>query len=75
MFYRWASLENFEAWHVVACLEVGIPHPGRNAATGELDTDEQWTTAYTTPTVVAAGDERAVVEAASQDLTQAATTP
>jgi hypothetical protein len=62
MWYRWTDLEGFNAWHAAACQELGIPHPGRNAATGEVDEDAQWTTAYTEATVVADDDVRAVVE-------------
>jgi hypothetical protein len=62
MHYRWPSLAAFDAWHDAACAALGIPHPGRNAATGEVDPDAQWTTAYTEPTVVTDDDVRAVVE-------------
>jgi hypothetical protein len=62
MWHRWSDLEAFTVWHTAACAELGIPHAGFNAATGELDTDAQWTTAYTDPAVVAVDDVRAVVE-------------
>lgn len=62
MHYRWSSLATFTAWHDAVCTVLGIPHPGRNAATGEVDPDAQWTTAYTEPTVVTDDDVRAVVE-------------
>lgn len=62
MFYSWLSLLLFETWHDSAKLALGIPHPGRNAATGEIDETAQWTTAYTQPTVVADDDVRAYVE-------------
>lgn len=62
MWHRWPDLEAFIAWHDAACNALGIPHPGRNAATGEVDVDAQWTTAYTDATVVADNDVRAVVE-------------
>jgi hypothetical protein len=55
MWYQWTSLAAFDAWHADACAALGIPHPGNNAATGELDTDAQWTTAYTTPVTTDAG--------------------
>jgi len=63
MWRQWTSLAAFDAWHDAACAALGIPHPGRNAATGEIDEDAQWTIAYTEPTVVADDDWRAVVEA------------
>ena len=61
-FYRWPSVAEFTTWHDAACAALGIPHPNRNAATGEIDPDAQWTTAYTEPTVVAADDVRAFVD-------------
>ena len=60
--YSWPDLQSFDAWHTVTCTMLGIPHPGHNAATGELDPDAQWTTAYTTAVEVTADDWRAVVE-------------
>jgi hypothetical protein len=62
MWYRWTDLTSFTVWHTAACAALGIPHAGNNAATGDLDVDAQWTTAYTEPVVVAADDVRAVVE-------------
>lgn len=62
MFYTWPSLPLFESWHDSAKQALGIPYPGRNAATGEVDPEAQWTTAYTEPTVVADDDVRAYVE-------------
>ncbi len=60
--YTWPTFATFTAWHSLAKTELGIPHPGRNAATGEIDPDAQWTTAYTEVVEVAADDWRAVVE-------------
>ena len=62
MWYRWTNRASFDVWHTAACAALGIPHPGRNAATGVIDEQAQWTTAYTDPVVVAADDVRAVVE-------------
>lgn len=62
MFYSWSSLDLFNAWHADAMLALGIPHPNRNAATGEIDPEAQWTTAYTEAIVVAEDDVRAYVE-------------
>lgn len=62
MFYSWFSVDLFNAWHADACTMLAIPHPSRNAATGEIDPDAQWTTAYTEPVVVAEDDVRAYVE-------------
>lgn len=62
MFYSWLSLDAFNAWHGIAKSALGIPYPGRNAATGEIDEYAQWTTAYTEPIVVAEDDVRAYVE-------------
>ena len=62
MWYRWTNQAAFTVWHTAACAALNIPHAGNNAATGELDTDAQWTTAYTNPVVVAVDDVRAVVE-------------
>jgi hypothetical protein len=39
----------FAAFHDAACADHGIPHPGRNAATGDVDPAAQWTTAYVDP--------------------------
>lgn len=62
--YSWPSLASFDAWHATVCASLDIPHPGRNEATGEVDLEAQWTTAYTVATEVAADDWRAVVEGA-----------
>lgn len=62
MFYSWLTLDLFNAWHDSAKLALGIPHPNYNAATGEIDENAQWTTAYTDATVVADDDVRAYVE-------------
>ena len=62
MFYSWPTLDTFNAWHALAMLALGIPHPNHNAATGEIDEDAQWTTAYTEAVVVADDDVRAYVE-------------
>jgi hypothetical protein len=58
--YAWTDLAAFSTWHDAACAALGIPHPGRNAATGEVDPDAQWTVAYTEPVV--GSDVRAAVE-------------
>ncbi len=60
--YAWPSVESFNAWHALAMADQHIPHPGRNAATGEIDESAQWTTAYTEPTIVAVDDVRARVQ-------------
>lgn len=62
MFYSWTSIELFNIWHGAAKTVLGIPYPGRNAATGEIDESAQWTTAYTEPAIVAEDDVRAYVE-------------
>ena len=68
MFYSWLSLDAFNTWHTDAMQALGIPYPGRNAATGEIDEDAQWTTAYTDPIVVAEDDVRAYVEQSVAEL-------
>jgi hypothetical protein len=68
MFYAWLSLDAFNAWHASAMQALNIPHPGRNAATGEIDETAQWTTAYTEPIVVAEDDVRAYVEQSVAEL-------
>jgi hypothetical protein len=62
MWYSWPDEQSFDAWHTAACTALGIPHPGYNDATGEVDPDAQWTTAYTAAVEVAADDWRAIVE-------------
>ena len=62
MHYRWNSHTDFTAWHNTVCAGLGIPHPNRNTATGVIDDDAQWTTAYTEAIEVAADDWRAYVE-------------
>jgi hypothetical protein len=47
MWYCWPDRMSFDVWHAAVCAALGIPRPGRNAATGEVDSDAQWTTAYT----------------------------
>jgi len=68
MFYSWLSLDLFNTWHVDACTALGIPYPGHNAATGEIDEQAQWTTAYTESIVVAVDDVRAYVEQSVAEL-------
>lgn len=62
MFYFWLSFDSFNIWHESAKSALGIPYPGRNVATGEIDESAQWTTAYTEPVVVTENDVRAFVE-------------
>lgn len=62
MWYSWLSMSLFDVWHDAAKLALGIPHPNRNQATGEIDENAQWTTAYTEPVIVADDDVRAYVE-------------
>lgn len=62
IYYKWSSLDAFNIWHDAAKLALGIPFPGRNAATGEIDESAQWTTAYTEPIIVSETDVRAFVE-------------
>jgi hypothetical protein len=66
--YSWLSLDLFDAWHASACTALGIPHPNQNQATGEVDPDAQWTTAYTEAVVVAEDDVRAYVEQTVAEL-------
>ena len=68
MFYSWLSLDSFNSWHDLAKQALGIPHPNHNAATGEIDEDAQWTTAYTEAVVVAEDDVRAYVEQSVAEL-------
>jgi hypothetical protein len=68
MFYSWPSLDLFNVWHDSAKLALGIPHPNRNAATGEIDEQAQWTTAYTEAVVVTEDDVRAYVEQTVAEL-------
>lgn len=60
--YTWVSLAAFDAWHDAAKAALGIPHPGVNAATGEVDESAQWTTEYTMVAYIGEGDWRAIVE-------------
>lgn len=62
MFYLWLSLESFNGWHDAVKIALGIPYPGRNAGTGEIDESAQWTTSYTEPILVAENDVRAYVD-------------
>jgi len=68
MFYSWPTVDSFNAWHASACTALGIPHPNHNAATGEIDENAQWTTAYTEAVVVTEDDVRAYVEQSVADL-------
>ena len=62
MYYSWFSVDVFEIWHDSAKQALGIPHPNCNGATGQIDKDAQWTTAYTEAVVVTENDVRAYVE-------------
>lgn len=59
--YRWPSLQAFTAWHAAACDAMAIPHPNKNAATGEVNHSAQWTVAAVAPVVIADDDVRAYV--------------
>lgn len=58
---KWSSEAAFDPWHADAMSTLGIPHPGRNQATGEVDESAAWTTAYTEVVQVATNDWRAPV--------------
>lgn len=62
MWYTWSSIDLFKIWHDDTCVLLGLPKPGKNIATGEVDTDAQWTTRYTYPVIVGVNDVRAFVE-------------
>jgi len=51
MWYSWDTLESFAVWHDAVRTALGMPYPGRNAATGRIDESAQWTTTYTDPIV------------------------
>ena len=51
MLYAWATEEEFSAWHDKVKAHLGLPRPGINAATGEVDESAQWTNDYTSPTL------------------------
>ena len=62
----------FHTFHDAACAEHDIPRPGRNAATGEIVIDAQWTTAYVAPI-----DDHGVIKAnvPEEDVTTYGLTP
>lgn len=62
MWHRWTSLEAYEAWHQAAMSHLGLPRPGKGAASRRERPSAQWTTAYTEPIVLAEDDVRAIVE-------------
>jgi hypothetical protein len=68
MWYLWSTLAAFNEWHEAAKLELGLPRPGVNQATGEVDQDAEWTL------VCAAGveTENGVVAFLSDDVAAAA---
>lgn len=47
MWYFWDSLNKFNIWHEQVKLGLGLPKPGINSATGEIDNNAQMTTDYT----------------------------
>jgi len=47
MNYKWESDEAFKAWHSIVKEALGIPYANKNSATGEIDENATWTTAYT----------------------------
>jgi hypothetical protein len=68
MWYSWLSLQDFNIWHDIICYKMGIPRPGMNFETGEIDQDAQWTTTYTKVLEVGPNDWRAIVEDGAVDL-------
>lgn len=44
MWYLWPTQAAFDEWHAVAKSALGLPKPGINQATGEIDETAQWTT-------------------------------
>jgi hypothetical protein len=49
---RFPNAAAFTTWHDAACAARGIPRPGRNAATGAVEVDACWTTAWVEPRLV-----------------------
>lgn len=45
--YEWNSLEDFNTWHEAKKIELGLPKPGVNQKTGQVDEASTWTTEYT----------------------------
>lgn len=62
MWFSWSSVGEFNAWHSDTCTLLGLPRPGRNVSTGEIQADAEWTSLYTTAYVVSDSDIRAFVE-------------
>lgn len=58
MWFRFPSLAAFDGWHREVCQQEGIPHPGRNQQTGEVDAAAQWTVAYVDHVELAPDDVR-----------------
>jgi hypothetical protein len=50
--YKWDSIEEFNAWHDALCVSLGYPLNSYNQATGEIDSEATKTTAYTSPSFV-----------------------
>lgn len=68
MWYSWSSLQDFNIWHDIVCYKKGIPHPGMNLETGEIEEESQWTTSYTKVMEINSNDWRAIVEDDVVDL-------
>jgi hypothetical protein len=60
MWYSWPDMDAFNVWHDAARAALGLPRPGVNASTGEVQESAAWTTSYVEPVV--GDDVRAEVE-------------
>lgn len=67
--YEWDSIEDFNTWHDVICVNLGYPLDSYNQATGEIDPDAAKTTAYTSPSFVDGKVIATVEEIHSEGLT------
>ena len=52
VWYEWSTKDEFDAWHVELCEELGYPLTGTNQLTGLPDEGTQKTTRYTDATEV-----------------------
>jgi hypothetical protein len=62
MWYKFNSVDDFNAWHANIKDLLGIPHPNANSATGKIDPLASWTLEYTEPIIVTANDIRVFIE-------------
>jgi hypothetical protein len=69
MWYEWESIEDFDAWHLALCDELGYPLVPKNQESGKADKTAQKVLDYTSPIEVSGKIIATVEEEYASELT------